>query len=248
MNRCQACSAETDMVLCWDHTRALNDICEQVFDMVTELQTQVAKQNVGEKQPGGGGSNESPILFEERASEAADLLAETVGQWSKLENHRGVSGKLAHALLNAHWMWKNSVTLAQDEHAGDCLEEMTYMLQHCYRVIDIQSRKISLGVCECGKGVFAWPTWTRVACECGRSYDVASSREALQEMGREQLVTIAQARYLGEFDGKSIKAGTVRQWVNRRKIEVKGKNPEGVNLFRFGDLLDLLKGGKTPGG
>lgn len=247
MAECAKCRRPAEVTLCWDCTKRLREILIEVADLAQDLEIQVTRQSVAAKSPGGEAA-ETPLMFDEYASEVARVVRDT------LQPYYMPTGKLRAVELlglsvyaQIEWMARilafHVSVLVRDESNRSLYEEVMHARSLILKAIDRRPNLILLGVCGCKRPVYSLPDKRVYVCECGQVFDVQASRKILRGLGRDQLVTARQAEQLGEIEGKQLKAATIWKWVQRGKLDVADTDSTtGDRLYRFGDLLDLVCG------
>jgi len=76
---------------------------------------------------------------------------------------------------------------------------------------------------------------------CGTRHEVAHRRQVLVDASRDILLTIVEMRSaLPELLGIPINESTLRSWKRRKRIAVAQVDWDGQELFRVGDVIDLV--------
>ncbi len=93
---------------------------------------------------------------------------------------------------------------------------------------------------ECGEALYADGETGTVTCRnCGTEYDVAARREWMKERVYGRLVTAREGAMLLCRFGLETKQGTIDKWQQRKRLAVKGHDPDRHNLYLFDDLVAL---------
>jgi hypothetical protein len=136
--------------------------------------------------------------------------------------------------------------LPEQDGAG-MVQDLTKVYLAGVAAIDAPARRKYVTGCSCGLAVFVHGEADKVECACGITYDVAEQHAARIDKARDHLVTIDEAATLS-----GAKRGTIRQWINRGRIEAQGKRwveilrgedvfvRREVAIVRYGDVADLL--------
>ncbi|WP_063042178.1 MULTISPECIES: hypothetical protein [Nocardia] len=243
MSQCDRpnCSRPAEHYLCWDCVKSLRKLLLDIVDLAEDLEIQATRQSVGEKSPGGSNS-ETPLMFDEHASDAARVIRDTLGPYAP---HPGTetSGWDIYRVIT--WMARRLsdevLLLAKSEIAAEVYNEIDHAHKVAVKAVTPRPGLLWLGDCDCGRPVYGAAHKRLAVCSCGSAFSIQDTRDKLRELGRDYQVTARQAEALGEFEGKKFKRSTIRVWVNRGKIDSVGDDPEtGEHLYRFGDLLDQL--------
>lgn len=206
-----------------------------------QLELAITRQTKMGPERVGGRSTETPVPFDDRASEAAWILRNV------LVAHAGpVAVQLGEYLdLSMQTpdlaLWLHArVTSVTDT---DLIDELLDVLELANRVIDRPMVRIYLGDCGCGAKLYGDPENEAVPCElCGETHDGRARRAQNNKRGQDLPVTASDAaRYLGEVDGVAVTSKRVMMWAKRGKLVPVGANQDGHRLYRLGDVVDLAK-------
>lgn len=209
--------------------------------MSRQLELAITRQTKMGGERVGGKSNETPVPFDDRASEANWVLRNT------LVSHAGPVAVARNEFLDLSMqtpdlaLWLHArVTSVTD---SDLIDELLSALDLGTKAIDQPTVRIYLGDCECGARLYGDPENEAVPCDgCGRLHDGRARRRANNLRGRDLPVTASEAaRYLGEVDGVSITSKRIMMWAKRGKIADVGVNHDGHKVYRLGDVVDLAR-------
>ena len=232
-------------MLSFTDMRLLRTKLQRAAWMARQLELAITRQTKMGGERVGGKSNETPVPFDDRASEAAWVLRNV------LVNHAGpVAVRLGEYLdLSLQTpdlaLWLHArVTSVEDT---DFIDELMSALDLGTQAIDQPVARIYLGDCACGARLYGDPESEAVPCEaCERTHDGRARRRANNLRGRNLPVTANDAaRYLGEVDGVAVTAKRIRVWASRKKLEHVGFSPDGQRTYRLGDVVDLARGAVT---
>ena len=221
--------------------RLLRTKLQRAAWLARQLELAITRQTKMGPERVGGRSTETPVPFDDRASEAAWVLRNV------LVNHAGpVAVKLGeHLDLSLQTpdlaMWLHARVTHVEDH--DLIDELLDALDLGTKAIDQPTVRIYLGDCECGARIYGDPENEAVPCEvCERTHDGRARRRANNLRGRDLPVTANDAaRYLGEVDGVAVSAKRIRVWASRGKLEHVGFSPDGQRTYRLGDVVDLVR-------
>lgn len=235
------------MTISFADMRLLRTKLEQAKWLAGQLEIAITRQTKMGPERVGGKSVETPVPFDERASEAAWVLRNT------LVNHAGpvarkIGVSLDLSLTTAQLAgWLHAAVPVVDD--PDVLDEVMAAVDLGLAAIDQPVTRIYLGGCDqCGARLYGDPTNEAVPCEvCGATHDGRARRRANNLRGRELPVTANDAaRYLGDVDGLTITARRIRVWASRGKLEHIGFDADGQRIYRLGDVVDLARGSVAP--
>jgi hypothetical protein len=148
--------------------------------------------------------------------------------------------------------------------AAQAFKELHDACEQLARLVDRPADKELVGMCDCGKVLYASPGRRTVQCPertCKLRWDVATSRGILRKALDGKLVTAAEAARLGQYLDTDRTQQQIRKliekWAERTLIEAHGHVLEDDGLdddglprtktvptFRFGDVSGRLA--RTP--
>lgn len=239
MNRCQHCSvvSHDGVRLCATCARRLYGLLVESGRLWGQLQITITRQSkTSAPQPGGKGT-ETPLMFDETASEAAWVLRDTLNRWGA---EIGLQGS-PEASVTARHMRMRIGDLVQLDDAGQCVDEIANAVTLGHKAID-QTVRIYLGPCGCGREMFARDNEGTFDCSCGASHRIDVRRSENLERSRSLVVTDHEAvEYLGAVFGIRIRVSRIRNWGSRWQIP-RTRDPESrQHIYRLGDILDMIR-------
>lgn len=227
-----------DRAICTHHAEQLERDIGDLPALVDELETTLARQGASGARTGGRG-NEKPLPFDLGASEALAVLRGTLAAWSR---EIGTSGT-ALALLGA------VAELVMHPDAADAIEEISSARRNALRAIDHHRELVYAGRCgdDCAQELYAQPGRPAVRCwTCGTEHLVAERQQDMLDAIQSRLCTVREitrlAAWSGEFTDSKRTEGLLNQWVHRGKLTAVGLDVRGRETYRFGEVLDLLRG------
>ncbi|WP_305781422.1 hypothetical protein [Nocardia nova] len=239
------CSGETENVICWNCQLGLRKTLIDLRGYIEDLHDQITRQTRNAAGQEIGKSTEEPLPFDLNASNALDTVNTALMSW--VDPPAGAD-KYAGAYAMIDELLGTIPRIATTETAPALIDDMRRVARIAEKAVDRKSGGVMLGVCPCGRPVHANPEREWYRCRCDRLFSVVATRERLQELGRDQLVTAQDAEKLGELRGQRLRAKTVTQWRRRGKVRCRlayleddsCDHPGQEHRFRFGDLLSLL--------
>lgn len=226
---CKHCAAPAEHTLCFQCQGRLMDALKTLAWLYVQLQTDLtrtSRKGTSDRSP----RTETPLMFDDQASECADLVRDTLSPWA---NDLGGS-PFSSVVSTIAWMLGKVFELAKLPDAELLLDELAHCTERAYRIVDRHPGRTYLTDCGCGRRVYAGADVELVACACGQSFDVAAHKQAFAEQARDVLVTAKEAaRTLGEVYGRQLSADTIYKWVQRGKLQ-----PAAEGMYRLGDILD----------
>ena len=163
------------------------------------------------------------------------------------------------------WLAAQAGVLRKHPAAQEAFRELHDACDDLARLVDIAAVDELVGMCDCGKVLYAPRGKTVVTCPvptCKLRWDVATSRDILRRALDGKLVTAAEAARLGAFLDTDRNQEQIRKlidkWAERTLIEAHGHvvvETDGVDdyglvrtktvpAFRFGDISGRLA--RTP--
>lgn len=172
-------------------------------------------------------------------------------------------------VLMAAWLAQHIDTLRQHPAAGEAFTDLHAACDQLARLVDRPADKELVGVCDCGKILYAAQGRTAVQCPmptCRLVWDVDASRNILRRHLGDKLVTAAEAaRLLAYLDANRtqdairklitgrVKSGQLTAHgstteppdeteVQAAAAEDREPRPKVIPLYRFGDVTAVLDG------
>lgn len=216
-----------------------------------ELQLVITRQTKSSGPSEGiGKSNDTPLFWNEGASEAYWILRETLWSWSHevscecqvpwlpcyFSSDTKPYGKTAGSI--AAWLGERVMRFESD----DALEEIEAAVAQALEAVDSPPVRIYLGDCDCGKKLYGDPTQDEMECKsCAAVHNPGLLRAENKRKGRELIVTAAEAaRYVGDVYGIQLTRNLINKWSSRGKL-LKYPTTKGDLGFRLGDIIDLAR-------
>jgi hypothetical protein len=204
-------------------------------------------------------SYERPLPWDERASEAAEVLRATVVAWVRIAVEEGNvrcpsddMGAMSRTLL-AGLEW-----LRHHDAADECADEIGHAVTMARRVIDAPPGRLYAGPCDpkgefgdaCPTDLYAREGATEVVCPaCELVWNVKNRRDYLVDSAGDRLATAADlSRFLTMY-GEPIKQDRIRKWASRKDDDTPpvlvshGKDAAGRPMYRVDDVVKLLTEG-----
>jgi hypothetical protein len=194
---------------------------------------------------------EIPTPVDLRAADRlAELGNELVGQVRLIceTNSIEVPPLGSDVVAMSRWLLGQSSRLPYlpEQDGAGMVADLTKVYLSGVSAIDAPARRKYVTGCPCGLAVFARGDVDKVDCACGISYDVSEQHAQRMKRAHDNLVTIDEAATLS-----GAKRGTIRQWINRGRIDTRGKRwveilraedvvVREVIIVRYGDVADLL--------
>jgi hypothetical protein len=262
---CGACTAELDRELA-----AVPGLAEDL-DLAITRQTRMGGGSVG------GHSDERPLPWHERASEAATVLQVTLLGWARVLNDtvRPLQGPVCCSCQHptclyadlgrephhqpartAAWLRRHTGALIRHPAGPDAVDEILAAARNARWAVDAPPRDlIYAGPCNgCEGDLYARPGASRVACrwcrdeEGGRlTYEVAARRQWMLDALEDLELTAPAIARALSSLKRPIKPALLHTWVARGRLVPAGADEAGRQLFHVRDVLDLVAAGETRG-
>lgn len=152
--------------------------------------------------------------------------------------------------LAAAWLAQQTGWLRTHPAAGEAFDELHAACDDLARLVDVPPDRDLVGMCDCGKVLYAVRGRTTVQCPvptCKLTWDVERSREILRQALDGKLVTAAEAARLGQYLDTDRTQEQIRKlvakWAQRGHLLAHGEL-QAEPAYRFGDVADRLA--RTP--
>lgn len=241
MTQCQHCSRlYDDANLCFECQRLLHDKLGTAAMFARQLQLTITRQAKTGGPQEGGKSTETPLPFDDNASEADWIMRQTMIAWAN-DLHASAFVVSGTTDVIARWLAEHTVRLARLPNAGQCLDEVDQSLTVAMRAVDRKPVRLYLGHCQCGQELFGDPDVPEYSClRCGVDHDTNTRRIANQQQARDVVVTAREASvYLASVFGIRLRVNRIEVWGSRGRIP--RVEVPGLFLYRLGDVLDAAR-------
>lgn len=230
--------------------------------LVDELEVSRTRQSRGARDGSGliNRSEDRPLPWDERASEASAVLRSTLVAWVRVVcEERGVRPPVDDLAAMSGFLLRHHEWLRHHVSAAKCADDVGVAVRFCRVRIDRRPKpdltwigpcRVEHDGCEdddrgafcCVVEVYAALDATRVLCAvCGAEHEVASRQAWLLDEARDQLATAAVIAPALSRLGWNLSDSTIRSWVGRSRLVAHGLDHRGNQMFRVGDVLDLLQ-------
>lgn len=255
--------------ICAPCTGGLMRRLKDMPELADDLETTMSRQDRLAGHSDGGKSSDTPLFWKDRAGDALRVLRDMLRRWTEQFTHAQPDttdvpvADLARVLANLLG------TIRQHEAAPQFAIACEDATRECRRIIDKPADRVYLGPCgledgqeaTCREELFARPRADTVACKtCGREHSVHERRTVLLDTVEDRLVTYSEAsKALPTLMDKPLAVGTIRQWVHREQLEIKGYlhrltdsrdavvqeriHPKDPPVVRVGDVIRLTLNG-----
>jgi hypothetical protein len=201
----------------------------------------------------GGRPTETPVAYNERASEAEQALKNTLATWVRLiVDETGATLPADDLARIAAWLRPRVGWLRHHEAGAAAHDEIVDAVRDARRVCDRPAERLYAGPCdECGRDLYANLDASYVRCgnveghEGGDEWvwSVEERRRWLLDSARDVLASGTEiSRALTRY-AQPVTPSALRGYVHRGSLVSRGERVEGgrmVMLYRLGDVLDIL--------
>jgi hypothetical protein len=149
--------------------------------------------------------------------------------------------------MAALWLAGQVEWLRKHPAAGEAFRELHDACAQLARLVDRPPDKELVGMCDCGKVLYAAYGKVVIQCPlvtCKLVWDVADSRDILRRHLGDKLVTAAEAARLAAYLDTDRTQEQIRKlinaWASRRQVAAHGVDRDGEPTFRFGDVAQRL--------
>lgn len=151
----------------------------------------------------------------------------------------------------AKWLHANVSTIANDEAAGECVDELADIRKRIERTVNRPQPRVTLGRCPtwieeaqkaCGKALSAPADAITIRCrDCGQTHRVARLQLLLVGDQEREKVTMARVRELNRNlpPEYRIPESTMRQWIAKEQLKPRGHTDDGEPLYLWRDVRTL---------
>ena len=223
--------------------RVLVSVLAKAPDVLDELDVTITRTDtMAPEKVGTAGHKVAVVPFNQQASDAR----------VELERHLRVHALHIAGYLGVTILGKGPKRHAQFlEHTVPLMvgldgtrvirDDIVKASDRAWKVVDRRPERTYVGTCmPCGEELYATKAADEIKCAgCSRRYRVAGLRKGMLDLTRESAGTAAElSRMLPWMAGQPIKAGTIRQWAARGKLQ--GREQGGQTVYLAGDVLDLV--------
>lgn len=260
VNECVIDGRPTDSRLCGSCWSNLETGLRQVEWLVSELDTVLVRNTrYGTGQVGfvSRGSDERPLIFDMRASNAIQELRQVLGRWcwKLVEGHQI---RLRYdAVELAKWLLQHPRPSWIRNHpdAQELAVQIIDAIRTCWRVVDVAPGRRYAGVCGhegCQERLYGRESRALVTCQgCGAKHALGDRQTALLVQVEDELVELRElVGIIMNADGKNVSSSAIRNLKHRGRIVAKVNDngtirprildDEGPELFLVRDVIDAV--------
>jgi hypothetical protein len=224
------------------------------LDMAISRQARIGKRE-------GARSAETPLSYNQRASDAAAHLRSVLVSWARIVHeetdpppfgptcrrckHRSCKAIRYRQLPPdtlagiAAWLRPRVGWLRHHRAGAEAWDEITKAVRDARRAVDRPAEKLFAGPCnECDTDLYAIPGALFVTClTCGLMYEVAARREWLLGALDDHLVNATQMSRLVTYLGIKLADSSIRMYASKGRISSHGTDAKGRPLYRLGEVV-----------
>ena len=206
------------------------------LDITTTRQARIGSRE-------GARSTETPVAYDQRASETSTHLRVVLASWARLIAEETGDTLPADDLARiAAWLRPRVGWLRHHPAGAEAHNEILDAVRDARRVVDRPAERLYAGPCDCGEDLYARTQAIYVECrnpECQTVWNVDERRVWLLRSAEDLLLTATEiSRAIGTFTPSA-----VRGYAARRRLVQHGERVENGKLYplyRLGDALDIL--------
>ncbi|WHT21002.1 hypothetical protein N8J89_08025 [Crossiella sp. CA-258035] len=220
--------------------------------LLADLEDTITRQDaVAPVSVGAGKSTETPLVFNNAASDLAWEARDTITAWAKdfirANQHLRFDG--TNHIEAAQWLSRFPSLLAQLDDADAMHSEIRDLHGRVQRMVDIpEDTRAYLGRCGsrinevlCTEELYARRKDSTVYCRtCASEWDVDGRRRWLLSQVDSQVCTAPQASALLSRLGVPVSEKDIQDMGKRGEIAATGQNPRRQRLYRVGDVMDAV--------
>ncbi|WP_433038604.1 hypothetical protein [Actinomycetospora sp. CA-053990] len=265
-NECFPCGAELsgDSYLCNDCAQRLLGELSGVRALVEDLDLSITRQTASGTESCGRRGNETPLAFEEKASEALKDLQAVLLRWCRAvvvaaqvrslpavyatrdpRDPSRLPAQLTEGVLAARLLVEHYDTLRMLGNAGEAYVELMGATRDARRAIDRKVAKRLVGECGaevdevlCNAVLYVRAGDDDVVCPtCGTVWGVHERRAWLKTEADWAVGTTAQIAGLMSAGGVETSGQNVRRWARQGWLAAVGADDRARPLYRLGDAF-----------
>lgn len=238
-------------VICVTCAYQIDDAIQDVAayrGLAYDLDIAVTRQaRIGQRS--GGKSTETPLAYDQRASDADDALKKALAKWAHtIAFETGAeppTGDLAHI---ATWLRPRVGWLRHHEQGALAWTEILDAVRDARRVIDRPADKLYAGPCDCGEDLYARLDAAYVICksiahEDPVAWEVEARRRWLLASAEDVLATTTEiSRAMARY-ATPVTPSAIRGYVARKRLGQRGERVENgktLALYRLGDVMAIV--------
>lgn len=247
-------------MLCGKCVGRLTSNLQRIPGLWHDLQDTITGQT---KMTAGGKSNERAMPYREKPSKASTYVKNQLATWVIELDMGDTEGLGDNVRALALWLKDRVQRIRAHAAAEEACDEFAYCVQIMTRYVDRPADLDFCGTCEvCGKDRYSRHGAVEGVCRGCKAagietiYDPVGSRGALLARARDEHQTVAKCAMVLASFGLPVKAKTIQNWAAPRyridsdgvrhathppRIWATGTDDSGANLYRIGDVEDLIR-------
>ncbi len=255
--------------ICAPCTGSLSRRLKDLPELADDLETTMSRQDQLAGRSDGGKSSDTPLFWKDRAGDALRTLRDMLRRWAEQFSGADPAATDVPVADLARFLHNILVRIRQHEAAPQFAVACEDAFRECRRIIDKPVDRVYLGPCgleegneaTCREELFVRPGADTATCtSCGRDHSSHGRRALLMDTVEDRLVTYSEASMaLPSLMDKPLAVGTIRQWVCRDQLEIRGYlhrltdrqdavvenriHPKDPPVVRVGDVIRLSLNG-----
>lgn len=273
--RCVVCGRPTaDGYVCHADALSLAETLQDAAGHAEDAETVIARQ--ARYGGGSRGGSDEPLPVDLTASTRLAAISDTITGWARhILEERDIdlpswtplagppcpagwcrhdscrtirSGRepVSALALAAGWLATQTSWLRKRPEAKEAFRELDDACADLARLVDRPADKDLVGMCDCGKVLYANRGKTVVTCPvptCKLTWDVGKSRDILRRSLDDKLVVLAEAARLAAYLDGDRTQDNIRKLLDKRvkagRLTAHGE-VDGEDTYRFGEIMVLL--------
>lgn len=228
---CGACASQLET--------ALGDVpaLAEEIELVATRQSRMGSGNNGRR------STVDPVVFDIDATIMRNALRNTLTTWLRELIHTGEQSPTDEIPAAARWILVRVERIRHHPAGGEAVDEITACVRDVERQVMPASDRWYAGPCDCGKDLYVPPTAVMRTCPaCGREYDVADRRDWLLDKAEDYLAHATLISQALTALAEPVTPERIWKWKERGRITAHSVDRFGRNLYRLGEVRQLLRG------
>lgn len=194
------------------------------------------------------GGSDTPMAFHTAASDVQNKLRRVMNQWgysvSRLHPHVTLPDSAAADVI-AEWLMLFPDLLSGHPDAARMAGEIRTTVSECFRVIDRPVDRVYIGPCGadgCEEPLYGVVGRPDIRCgPCGAVWNLSERRMDLAARAKDRLAVASDLVGFTTVLGRDVTTSMIRNFKSRGLLRPHGQDHRGRDLFRVGDLLEVLE-------
>lgn len=238
MSGCYCTAPATTGNLCTEHLGKLRMDLWKAPETLRQLDVTITNQAV---QGGGGTNSESPMAFNETASDRRQDLIVVLRSAAHIADpqvRHVYAEEPRHLVARA---LSDVQAVARSPYAHTVTQDLGHAVEAAWRTMNTAEERFTYGRCDCGRMVTAPRSAQFTTCPaCGQRWDVLEWKTTKEAEARKRIPefvgTVKEVLLVLQIAGHAVKRGNVDRWVHEGKLT---PHIEGTKQYRVEDVARL---------